>query len=424
MDLTPLDNVLQEPLLHGQAGSGLRVLVQPRPAFRRTFAALGVNFGSVDRVAGADGSPVPEGLAHFLEHKLFEDREGDVSQRFAELGATTNAMTGFTGTTYVVSTVEQPRRCLELLLHFVQDPWFTDALVAKEQGIIAQEIRMYDDDPDWRTFFGLLGCLYERHPARDNVAGTVESIAAIDAATLRRCYDRFYRPRNLVLAVAGALPPEEVAAVVQADQAGRPADPCPQHERGPAGEPEACRAARWEERLPVARPRLLLGIKERVLGGDARARLRRELETRMLLDLLFGRSSAAWEALYGEGLVDESFAASYSTEESFGFTTVGGDTDDPQRLEARLRETLDGAARRGFDPAAFRRLRNKLHGALLRALDSPEHVAFTLVGETFRGCRPFEELELIASITPADLARRLQEHVAPSQLAVAVVRPR
>ncbi len=423
MLLRPLDNPLSEPLLAGTASSGLRLLVNPRPAFRRTFAALGVNFGSVDRVAGADGQPVPEGLAHFLEHKLFEDRQGDVSDRFAALGGSTNAMTGFVGTTYVVSTVEEPRACLELLLRFVQDPWFTDDLVAKEQGIIAQEIRMYDDDPDWRAFFGLLGCLYARHPAKDNIAGTVASIATIDAATLRRCYELFYHPRNLVLAVSGALAPEEVAEVVAADQARRAPDALAPHARGAPDEPAACHAARWEERLPVARPRLLLGIKERALGGDARTLLRRELATRMLLDLLFGRSSRAWEDLYGAGLADESFAASYSTEESFGFSSVGGDTDDPAALEARLREVLDRARREGFEEAAFGRLRNKLHGALLRALDSPEHVAFGLVSETFRGSRPFEELDVIGSITPGDLHARLDEHVADSQIAVAVVRP-
>ena len=153
---------------------------------------------------------------------VFEDAAGDVSDRFAALGASTNAMTGFTSTTYVVSTLEAPGECLDLLLDFVQDPWFTDALVAKEQGIIAQEIRMYDDDPEWRLFFGLMGCLYERHPVKDNIAGSVESIAAIDAAVLRRCYDRFYHPRNLCLAISSALDPQN-AARVEADQAGRPA---------------------------------------------------------------------------------------------------------------------------------------------------------------------------------------------------------
>ncbi|HEX5011860.1 MAG TPA: pitrilysin family protein [Planctomycetota bacterium] len=423
MDLSPLGNPLDEPILAGSAASGLRVLVNHRPAFRRTFAALGVNFGSVDRVAGVDGQPVPEGLAHFLEHKLFEDQEGDVSDRFAELGASANAMTGFVGTTYVVSTVEEPRRALELLLQFVQDPWFTDALVAKEQGIIAQEIRMYDDDPDWRVFFGLLGCLYQQHPAKDNIAGTVASIADIDAATLRRCYELFYHPRNMVLTVSGALPPAVVAEVAETDQARRPHDERPAHGRGRVDEPEGCRAPRWEEKLAVSRPRLLLGIKERALGGGPRALLRRELCTRMLLDLLLGRSSRTWEELYADGLVDESFSASYSTEESFGFTTIGGDSDEPERLEARLREALERARREGFDMQAFGRMRNKLHGALLRALDSPEHVGHALVTDTFRGVRPFEELELIRAITPEDLSARLDEHVAGSQIAVAIVRP-
>ena len=423
IELSPLANPLDEPILSGRAGSGLRVLVNHRPAFRRTFCALGVNFGSVDRVAAANGQPVPEGLAHFLEHKLFEDQAGDVSDRFAALGASANAMTGFVGTTYVVSTVEEPRRALELLLQFVQDPWFTDALVAKEQGIIAQEIRMYDDDPDWRVFFGLLGCLYEQHPAKDNIAGTVESIAAIDAAELRRCYDLFYHPRNLVLAVSGALAPDIVAEVAAADQARRPADALEPHRRGREAEPEAVRAPRWEERLAVSRPRLMLGIKERALGGGGRELLRRELCTRMLLDLLLGRSSRAWEELYADGLVDESFAASYSTEESFGFTTIGGDSDEPERLEARLRDVLERARREGFDGEAFGRMRNKLHGALLRALDSPEHVGHALVTDSFRGVRPFEELDVIGAITPDDLRARLDEHVDGSQIAVAVVRP-
>jgi predicted Zn-dependent peptidase len=423
MELTPLANALGEPLLAGTARSGLRVLVDHRPGFRRTFAALGVNFGSVDRVSGADGQPVPEGLAHFLEHKLFEDQAGDVSDRFAALGASSNAMTGFTGTTYVISTVDEPARGLQLLLQFVQDPWFTDALVAKEQGIIAQEIRMYDDDPDWRALNGLLVCLYARHPVKDNIAGTVQSIASIDADTLRRCYELFYHPRNLCLAVSGALPPEEVARIVEQDQARRPADERGRHMRLPADEPLARAAASCELRLPVARPRLLLGIKERTLGGDGQALLRRELATRMLLDLLFGRSSRAWEELYADGLVDESFSAGYSTDESFGFTTIGGDTDRPEALEARLRAELERARRESFDAAAFGRLRNKLHGALLRAVDSTENVAFSLVTEEFRGVRPFAELDVIGSITPQDLQRRLDEHVADEQIAVAVVRP-
>lgn len=423
MKLASVTNPLGEPLLSGVTRSGLRVLVNPRPGWARSFAALGVNFGSVDRTSDATGQPVPEGLAHFLEHKLFEDRSGDVSDRFAALGASTNAMTGFTSTTYVVSTVEAPGACLDLLLDFVQDPYFTDTLVAKEQGIIAQEIRMYDDDPEWRLFFGLMGCLYERHPVKDNIAGSVESIAAIDAAVLRRCYDRFYHPRNLCLAVCSPLDPDEVVARVEADQAGRPPDPLPPHVRARVDEPDGRHSPRVELRLPVARPRLLLGIKDRPEGRDGLPLLRRELVTRILLDALFGPSSPAFERLYERGLVDETFSASYSAEASFGFSTIGGDTDDPDALEAELRGVLQRAQVEGIDPAAFRRVRNKLQGALLRSMDSPESVALSLVGETLRGVPVFTELSLFDTLSPDDLGARLGEHVRDDALAVSVVRP-
>jgi predicted Zn-dependent peptidase len=421
--LSSLSNPLDEPVLSFVASSGLTVLVNPRPGWQRTFAALGTNFGSVDRVSGHGGQPVPEGLAHFLEHKLFEDELGDVSDRFAELGASTNAMTGFCGTTYIVSTVEQPLPCIDLLLDFVQDPYFTDALVEKEQGIIAQEIRMYDDDPDWRIFFGLLGCLYARHPVRDNIAGTVESIATIDAATLHRCYELFYHPRNLCLTVSGAVDAQGVAALVEADQRARPADRRARHVRAPVDEPSGIVAPRWEERLPVSRPRLLLGIKESVLGGEGLAVARRQLTTRILLDVLFGRSSQAYQDLYGEGLVDETFSASYSGEPHFGFTTLGGDTDEPERLEERLREALRRALLHGIEPGAHRRIRNKLYGMLLKATDSPETVCFELLSEHFRDTPPFCALALVDSISEADLLQRLHEHVREDALAASVVLP-
>ncbi|MCB9899162.1 MAG: insulinase family protein [Planctomycetes bacterium] len=423
MKLSVVDNPLGEPVLHGTAASGLHVLINPRPEYERTFAALGTNFGSVDRVSAADGQPVPEGLAHFLEHKLFEDAEGDVSDRFAQLGASTNAMTGFCGTTYIVSTVAEPLPSIDLLLDFVQDPWFTDALVQKEQGIIAQEIRMYDDDPDWRIFFGLLGCLYARHPVRDNIAGTVESIAEIDAATLRRCYDLFYHPTNLCLTVSGPVDPGQLAALVEADQAARPADGLPPHVRPPIDEPAGVVTPRWTERLPVSRPRLLLGIKETVLGGDGLSVARRQLTTRVLLDVLFGRSSRAFQDLYGEGLLDETFAASYSGEPGFGFTTLGGDTDEPERLEQRLRDVFARALRDGIDPGAHRRIRNKLYGMLLRATDSPETVCYELLSDHFRDAPPFCALSLVDSITEDDLLQRLREHVRDDAIAVSVVLP-
>ncbi len=423
MSFLALGNALDEPVLSWRAPSGLQVLVNHRPGWQRSFAALGVNFGSVDRVDDAAGAAVPEGLAHFLEHKLFEDAQGDVSDRFARLGASTNAMTSFVGTTYVASTIDDPGEALSLLLSFVQDPWFTDELVAKEQGIIGQEIRMYDDDPEWRLFFALLESLYARHPVRDNIAGTVASIARIDAATLRRCYEAFYHPGNLCLAVSGPLPPEEILERVGRDQQGRERAGRPMHVRAAVDEPVGAVRARTEQRLPVARPRLLIGVKESVLGGDGRQLTRRELATRLALDALFGRSSPAYEALYEDGLIDDSFAVQHAAETGFGFTTLGGDTDEPERLEARLRELLEEARRRGPDAATVERVRHRACGNLLRELDGPESMAFALLGAHFRGLAPFEDVALLRALAPDELHARLVEHLREDCLAVSIVRP-
>jgi len=423
MTLHPAPNTLHERVLVGTASSGLRLVVDSKPGFARTFAALGVDFGSIDRRGGPDGQPVPAGLAHFLEHELFEDEHGDVSDRFARHGAWCNASTGYSTTSYVFSTSGPAGPSLELLLDFVQTPWFTDELVARERSIIGQEIRMYDDDPDWVVFQNLMECLYERHPARDNIAGTLDSIAGIDAATLRRCYGLFYHPRNMCLVVAGGMDPDEVVERVERDQRARGVDPRAAHARDDHGEPARVRAARHEATMPISRPRLVLGIKETRLDGGPLAVRRRELTTRLLLDALFGRASRTFERLYEDGLVDETFTVSHVAEDGFGLTIVGGDTDDPEGLEARVRAAFEDARRDGLDEAALRRTRNKVRGAMLRGLDSPESAAYALLVETFRGVPPLGIPEAIEGITLDELRARLDEHVRDEAIAVAVLRP-
>lgn len=424
MKLERVPGVSGETILRGVTDSGLVLMVNVRPDYVKTFAALGVNVGSVDRMG--EGQVVPAGLAHFLEHEMFKDDGGDVSDRFASWGADSNAMTGFSNTTYVVSTVEEPAASLDLLLDFVQEPSFADDRVAQERGIIAQEIRMYDDDPEWRLFFGLLGCLYAKHPVRENIAGSVESIGDIDAATLQRCYDLFYHPSNMCLGVAGPMDPDEVAGIVERDQAGRGLDGRERHRRileRANGEPVGVVSPAYSERLSVSRPRWILGIKESVLGGAPLEMTRRELTTRILLDLVFGRSSPAFESLYGEGLIDESFHLSHTAESTFAFSTISSDTGEPDRLEARVREHLARAASEGLDAGRFERTRHKLYGSLLRGLDSLETSAFSMVSGTFRGTTPFQALELVDTIGMDDLQQRLEEHVRDDALATATVLP-
>jgi len=214
--LKPIENGLEEALFEGTAPSGLRYILNPKPGFSKTMAMLGVRFGSTDNSYAVDGEKleVPAGTAHFLEHKMFENEEGDVSDLFAANGASCNAGTGFTTTTYLFSCTERLSENLKLLLQFVQSPYFTGELVAKEQGIIGQEIKMYNDDPDWMVFFLMLRSLYRDHPIRQDIAGSVESIRLITPEVLSQCHRVFYRPGNMALVLSGCLDPEEVSRIV------------------------------------------------------------------------------------------------------------------------------------------------------------------------------------------------------------------
>ncbi|MED5329987.1 MAG: pitrilysin family protein [Planctomycetota bacterium] len=421
MDWEEIDNPVDESLFSAVAEGGLTVRVNPRSGWQRSFAALGINFGSVDRLR--DGE-IPMGVAHFLEHKLFEDRHGDVSDRFAQMGASTNAMTGFHGTTYIFTAVDEAMRCLDLLLDFVQEPYFTEELIAKEQGIIAQEIGMYEDDPDWRLFFGLLACLYDKHPVKENIAGTVESIAQIDASVLERCYREYYCPANMCLAVAGSVDHQEVGVLVEADQSGRVPNSHPRHVRDVWDESPSVVCERVELALPVNRPRLLVGVKEERVEGEGPVVVKRRLATRILLDAMFGRSSDTFENLYCDGLIDESFGASHAADWGFGFSTIGGETDHPEALENAVRHTLFESRDRGVDADCISRIQKKMTGALLRRANSPEDTAFEMLNSAFRGVTPYAAIEMVNSLSVDDLNVRLQEHVREEGLATSIVRPK
>ncbi len=429
MELTKVANPLDEALYRGRHESGLSVLALEKPWTKRTFAVFATNFGSVDNTLVDDVTgqteTVPDGVAHFLEHKMFEDEDGDVSERFAALGAYSNAATGFTGTTYVFSTTSREEECLALLLDFVLKPWFTPELVAKEQGIIGEEIRMYRDDAGWRVFFNLLQSLYSRHPVHIDIAGTEESIAKIDPRVLYACHRQFYRPGNMNLAVVGGLSAQIVAGHVDRALAGRDVARGGRIHRSRI-EDRAVRARTRRDTMDIARSRLLVGWKDdptTVSATGGRVVERRELETALLLDLAFGRSSAAHDRLYREGLIDDSFGVEYTGEDDFGFAIVGGETDDPERLERRVREEIAALLARRVEPADFERARNKFLGRFVAQFDSPESTAYGLSSADFRGLDPFDSFAVIREIGPADLDRRAREIFVEERSASSIVVP-
>lgn len=426
MNMTPLDNNLDESLWTDRTSSGLQFILNPKSGFSKTLGIFGVRFGSTDSTFSLEGEKreVPEGTAHFLEHKLFENQDGDVSDRFASHGASCNAGTGFTTTSYLFSCTDKLEENLNLLLDFVQTPYFTPELIAKEQGIIGQEIKMYNDDPDWIVFFNLMKCLYREHPVRQNIAGTLDSIARIDTEALHRCYKAFYRPKNMALVLVGRMDPEAIAEIIHADGAGRDTD-----------FESLLNLPRIEEKDPrpkdrfishsmvVARPKVLMGFKDLDNLGNGYRLQAKEVVTQMVIDILLGKSSSFYEKLYSEGIIDESFSAYYSGYIDFGFTLMGGDTDEPARFKDRILELLDHAVKESIDEASFLRQKNKYLGKFIRTFNSIESTAFSLLNFHFKGISPTQVMEIIENIQMDDLHERLQRHFDQEQMAFSIIEP-
>ncbi|MFO0980351.1 MAG: pitrilysin family protein [Planctomycetota bacterium] len=426
-----LEHVLNhagEEVLAGTLPCGLRVILNPKPGFTKTFGLFGTNFGSIDNefIDPLTGKRirVPDGVAHFLEHKLFEDEHGDVSDRFAQAGATSNARTGYTSTCYIFSCTEALETNLQLLLDFVQTPYFTAAGVDKEKGIIEQEIRMYRDDPDWRLHMSLLEALYEKHPVRLDIAGSVESIRSINPEVLQASYRAYYRPANMVLVLVGNLDAAQAVRQISTSLAGRNSVAGGLNARARVAEPPHVHRARVEERMMVARPKLGVGYKEAVLGGSGLEIERREILSQVLLDCMFGSSSANHDRLYAEGLIDDSFGASYSAEEDFGYSLIGGDTDDPDQPAARVQEIIDATRASGVARMDFERTKNKYLGRFLRLFNSIEGSASSYMACYFRGFYPFDAIGLIDGLTLEDVHARLQEHPTADRRSLAVILPK
>ncbi len=425
MKLTPLENRVDERVLVGTHPTGMRVHLIVKPEHEKTFGVLATNFGSIDhRVESASGvvEEVPDGVAHFLEHKMFEDEEGDVSDRFAALGASTNASTGFTTTSYIFSATRHVGECLDLLLDFVLKPYFTDELVAKEQGIIAQEIRMYDDDPSWRIFFNLLQALYRNHPVRVNITGSEESIGRIDPRVLHACHRAFYRPANMNLTLVGGFDVDDVSRRIDLDLSGRTAG-------GPGArrtlrDDEPVRATEVEEVMDVARPKLVLGYRDAAVLDHGIDLLRREILSNLVVDLLFGRASETHEELYASGLIDDTFAAEYSGDETFGFVSAGGDTDEPERLEEALGLAVEGFVGREPSAEEFERVRNRIYGRFVSQFDSIAATAYAFSNAAFQAVTPFDLIGLVERLRPADVATRAREMFDPSLRARSIIRAR
>lgn len=400
--------------------SGLPIFVWPKEGYQSCYAVFGTRYGSVDTVFDIDGvrTEVPAGIAHYLEHKLFENEDCDAFDKYAKTGANANAFTSFDRTAYLFSCTGDVTPSLEVLLDFVQKPYFTEATVEKERGIIGQEIRMYDDTPGWRVFFNALRTMYHTHPVRVDIAGTVESIAQITPELLYGCYNAFYNLHNMVLSVAGNVTPEQVEAVADrllipaADWNLSPAD---------ANEPETVVAPRIEERMPVAAPLFYYGYKLPVHGTGVLSA--RETAAGALLELLAGQASPLYARLMQEGLINQGFGMELFDGPGYAAYFFAGESRDPDAVAVAIREEVARLRQDGIDPADFEAVRNAQYGSLVMSLNDVETCGDSLMNGHFRGLSPFEELEAAASLTVEDVTAMLARSFDPDRTVLSIIRP-
>ena len=414
---------LGEKVYREVLSNGLTVAVVPRPGFTKKLCYFVTDFGAIHTDFTLDGKhwSVPAGIAHYLEHKMFDLPGRDVSAEFAALGAIPNAFTGYDVTAYYFSCTENFRECLDLLLEFVSTPYFTQETVQKEQGIIGQEIDMNRDNPDTQIFEMLMENMYDRHPIRIPILGRRETIAKITPENLTACHNAFYRPDNMLLCVVGDVDPEEVKAIAEKRLGNGDYPPVERVRRWE--EALTCATAYEEKTMDVAMPMFHLGFKcESWEPGEEATR--RELTAELAAEALFGESSPLYQQLYEAGLIDTSFGGGFETIDGMALFTASGDSNNPKAVTEAILARADQIVREGLDEADFLRMKRSALGRRIRSLDSFDATCYRICAYHFSGFDYFRFPAVYRDIQATDVYSFLKKSITRDNMSLAVILPK
>ncbi|PTJ33874.1 peptidase M16 [Staphylococcus simulans] len=395
--------LIDETVYEAQMDNGLKVFIIPKPGFQKTFVTYTTQFGSLDSKFKPLGSDefvtVPDGVAHFLEHKLFEKEEGDLFTDFAEDNAQVNAFTSFDRTSYLFSATSNVESNILRLMNMVETPYFTEATVEKEKGIIAEEIKMYQEQPGYKLMFNTLRAMYKQHPVKVDIAGSVESIYEITKDDLYLCYETFYHPSNMVMFVVGNVDPERIHDLVRDHEAKRELTAQPEIVRDSLEEPEAVQQTKVVEEMNIQIPRLMLGFKNVPQQASKEVFMKRDIEMTFFFVMVLGEETDFYQNLLNEGLIDDTFGYQFVLEPSYSFSLITSSTPDPDKLKSLLLDELKAKVGNLEDEEAFELLKKQFIGEFISSLNSPEYIANQYTKLYFEGVSLFNMLDIVDSIT-------------------------
>ena len=413
---------LGETVFRQTLSNGLEVVTVRKPFHAKSYAFLAVRYGGMDLRFQTEGRwrETPAGIAHYLEHKMFDMASENVMQSFARNGASDNAFTSNAMTAYYFTSTAHFYENLRILLRFVSTPYFTQESVDKEQGIIAQEIQETEDDPDWRVYANLMERLYQDSPARVPVVGSLESIRQITPQTLYDCHKAFYTPSNMILVCVGNVDQARVAEEAEAilPREGGPAvirDYGREDAAGPAG-------SEVSQAMEVSMPMFLAGYKCQAVD-EGEATLRQSIVGDLACDALFGDSSPLYTRLYEEGAVNSSLGGNFDMLPGAHYVYVGGDAKDPRRVFEEITRQARKLGEEGIGEDFYRQIRRAAYGGMLRSLNSFENIAVSIAEAYFRGFDYFRFPEVDA-VGKADVEAFLRENIAPEKSALSLIQPR
>ena len=414
---------VKEKLYVEKLENGLTVMIIPKKGVQKKYVIWGTNYGSNDSKFVVPGeteeTEVPKGVAHFLEHKMFEQESGINSlDTLTALGVEANAYTTNDHTAYLFECTENFYPALDELMDYVQHPYFTDENVEKEKGIIGQEIMMYDDYPEWRVYLNALEAMYHEHPVKLDITGTIETISHIDKEILYKCYNTFYNPSNMAMVLCGDFEPEALMEEVKSRLIDKKANG--EIKRIYPEEPSEIVREKIEQNIDVSQPLFAIGIKDKV--ADNKEKVRKHIAIEILLNMIIGKSSKLYKELYDEGILFSLPSLDYEFAKDYAHLLITGQSPEPEKVYQKFKETVTEMKKNGIDSDEFNRIKKRIYGEYVKEYNDTADIARMFLADFFKEINSFDYIEEIVTINEQYAEQILKEVFDDKKMIISVIK--